>query len=161
MKYMKVYELTRNYNNLEELLDSGLVDSALVKEEMDKIVGNIGDKFDSIQKLITNYKAVAEKQKEEEARIKARRVATEKNIASLRQYILTNLENLPKGKIKTASFTFSAKKTESVVADVDLLTEDYYKITKTVDKAKIKEDIKNGKEVRGARLYVKNSLNVR
>lgn len=161
MKNMKVYELTRNYSNLEELLDNGIVDSALVKEEMDKIKSSIGDKFDSIQKLIINAKAIVEKQKEEEARIKARRTTTEKNIENLKQYILTNLEKLPKEKIKTANFTFFTQKAESVVVELDLLTEDYYKITKTADRTKIKEDIKSGKEVHGARIHIKNCLNVR
>lgn len=161
MNTMKIYELTRNYQNLEVLLDNESVDNAVLKEEMDKIVDTIGVKFTNIQKIITNYKAIAEKQKEEEDRIRKKRQANEKKIEVLREYMLTNLEKLENKKLKTDSYTFSTKKVESVVVDLDLLTEEYYKITKTADKTKIKQDIKSGKEVNGARIHIKNCLNVR
>ena len=161
MNTMKIYELTRNYQNLEVLLDNESVDNAVLKEEMDKIVDTIGVKFTNIQKIITNYKAIAEKQKEEEDRIRKKRQANEKKIEVLREYMLTNLEKLENKKLKTESYTFSTKKVESVIVDLDLLTEEYYKITKTADKTKIKQDIKSGKEVNGARIHIKNCLNVR
>lgn len=161
MTTMKIYELTRNYQNLEVLLDNESVDNAVLKEEMDKIVDTIGVKFTNIQKIITNYKAIAEKQKEEEDRIRKKRQANEKKIEVLREYMLTNLEKLENKKLKTDSYTFSTKKVESVVVDLDLLTEEYYKITKTADKTKIKQDIKSGKEVNGAKIHIKNCLNVR
>lgn len=161
MNTMKIYELTRNYQNLEVLLDNESVDNAVLKEEMDKIVDTIGVKFTNIQKIITNYKAIAEKQKEEEDRIRKKRQANEKKIEVLREYMLTNLEKLENKKLKTDSYTFSTKKVESVVVDLDLLTEEYYKITKTADKTKIKQDIKSGKEVNGAKIHIKNCLNVR
>ena len=84
MNTMKIYELTRNYQNLEVLLDNESVDNAVLKEEMDKIVDTIGVKFTNIQKIITNYKAIAEKQKEEEDRIRKKRQANEKKIEVLR-----------------------------------------------------------------------------
>ena len=161
MNTMKIYELTRNYQNLEVLLDNESVDNAVLKEEMDKIVDTIGVKFTNIQKIITNYKAIAEKQKEEEDRIRQKRQANEKKIEVLREYMLTNLEKLENKKLKTDSYTFSTKKVESVIVDLDLLTEEYYKITKTADKTKIKQDIKSGKEVNGAKIHIKNCLNVR
>ena len=161
MNTMKIYELTRNYQNLEELLDNESVDNAVLKKEMDKIVDTIGVKFNNIQKIITNYKAIAEKQKEEEDRIRKRRQANEKKIEILREYMLTNLEKLENKKLKTDSYTFSTKKVESVVVDLDLLTEEYYKITKTADKTKIKQDLKSGKEINGAKIHIKNCLNVR
>lgn len=161
MNTMKIYELTRNYQSLEELLDNESVDNAVLKKEMDKIVDTIGVKFTNIQKIITNYKAIAEKQKEEEDRIRKRRQANEKKIEILREYMLTNLEKLENQKLKTDSYTFSTKKVESVVVDLDLLTEEYYKITKIADKTKIKQDIKSGKEIDGARIHIKNCLNVR
>ncbi|MDY6154232.1 MAG: siphovirus Gp157 family protein, partial [Terrisporobacter sp.] len=147
MNTMKIYELTRNYQNLEVLLDNESVDNAVLKEEMDKIVDTIEVKFTNIQKIITNYKAIAEKQKEDEDRIRKERQANEKKIEVLREYMLTNLEKLENKKLKTDSYTFSTKKVESVIVDLDLLTEEYYKITKTADKTKIKQDIKSGKEV--------------
>ena len=161
MNTMKIYELTRNYQNLEVLLDNESVDNAVLKEEMDKIVDTIGVKFTNIQRIITNYKAIAEKQKEEEEPIRKKRQANEKKIEVLREYMLTNLEKLENKKLKTDSYTFSTKKVESVVVDLDLLTEEYYKITKTADKTKIKQDIKSGKEVNGAKIHIKNCLNVR
>ena len=161
MNTMKIYELTRNYQNLEVLLDNESVDNAVLKEEMDKIVDTIGVKFTNIQKIITNYKAIAEKQKEEEDTIRKKRQANEKKIEVLREYMLTNLEKLENKKLKTDSYTFSTKKVESVIVDLDLLTEEYYKITKTADKTKIKQDIKSGKEVNGAKIHIKNCLNVR
>lgn len=160
MNTMKIYELTRNYQNLEELLDNESVDNAVLKKEMDKIVDTIGVKFTNIQKIITNYKAIAEKQKEEEDRIRKKRQANEKKIEVLKEYMLTNLEKLENQKLKTDSYTFSTRKVESVVVDLDLLTEEYYKITKTADKTKIKQDIKSGKEINGARIHIKNCLNV-
>lgn len=161
MNTMKIYELTRNYQNLEALLDNESVDKAVLFEEIDKIVDTIGDKFTNLQKEITNRKAVAQKQKEEEDRIRKRRQANEKKIEILREYMLTNLEKLENQKLKTDSYTFSTKKVESVVVDLGLLTEEYYKITKTADKTKIKQDIKSGKEIDGARIHIKNCLNVR
>ena len=161
MNTMKIYELTRNYQNLEVLLDNESVDNAVLKEEMDKIVDTIGVKFTNIQKIITNYKAIEEKQKEEEDSIRKKRQANEKKIEVLREYMLTNLEKLENKKLKTDSYTFSTKKVESVIVDLDLLTEEYYKITITADKTKIKQDIKSGKEVNGAKIHIKNCLNVR
>lgn len=161
MNTMKIYELTRNYQNLEKLLDNEDVDKTVLNKEMDNIVDTIGVKFTNIQKIITNYKAIAEKQKEEEDRIKKKRQANEKKMEILREYMLTNLEKLENKKIKTDSYTFSTKKVESVVVDLDLLEEEYCKITKTADKTKIKQDIKSGKEITGAKIHIKNCLNVR
>lgn len=161
MNTMKIYELTRNYQNLEALLDNESVDKAILFEEIDKIVDTIGDKFINLQKEITNRKAVAQSQKEEADRIIKKMKTNEKVIETLREYMLTNLEKLKNKKLKTDSYTFSTRKVESVVVDLDLLTEEYYKITKTADKTKIKQDIKSGKEVNGARIHIKNCLNVR
>lgn len=140
--------------------ETGEVDEAYV-HELEALQVQREEKLDNIGAYIKNLLAEAKMLKEEEAALKARREAKERKAESLKNYLASALDG---EKFESARVACSWRKSEAVaVDDVDLLPDEYKveKTTYTADKAKIKEALKAGTEVRGAWLETKNNLQIK
>ena len=102
-----LYELTDEYKTVEELLYDPEVDEQTVIDTLDGIEGEIENKADNYAKLIRELQADADKLKEEEQRMAARRRSLESRADRLKRNLQANLEFIGKTKFKTALFTFS------------------------------------------------------
>lgn len=80
----------------------------------------------------------------------------------LKQTITEALEFYGITEVKAPTFKLSFRKSESIECD-DVISPEYCvtKTTTTPDKVAIKQAIKEGKEVQGARLVVKNNLQIK
>ncbi|HIR13217.1 MAG TPA: siphovirus Gp157 family protein [Candidatus Choladousia intestinavium] len=102
-----LYELTEAYDTVLEMLYDPEVDEQAVIDTLDGIEGEIEDKADNYARLIRELQADADKLKEEEQRMAARRRSLESRADRLKRNLQANLEFIGKTKFKTALFTFS------------------------------------------------------
>jgi hypothetical protein len=119
------------------------------------------EKLDNLGAYYKNLLAEAKMLKEEEQSLKARREAKERKAENIKNYLAMILDG---EKFESPRVACSWRKSESVaIDDAERLPEEYTisKVTVQPDKAKIKEAIKSGAEIDGARLEVKNNLQVK
>jgi len=157
---MRMYELVGMYNELLEMdLDDGVF-----YDTLEGLEGDIEDKVDNIACIIKELNADVEAIKKEEKRLADRRAAKENKARRLKAYLHQSMCAMDKNKIETARNLISIRKNPAKVVLVDdFYNEDYAEVIETVkiDKNKIKEDLKAGKVVEGAKLEQGTSLNIK
>lgn len=160
---MKLYELTQNYLNLQELLDNPEVPQEVITEALNNVGDQIEDKAENIAKLIKTIEVDVNGFKEEEKRLAEKRKSLENRVKSLKSYLEGAMIAANKEKFKGKLFSFNIQNNPPSVniSDGKLLPEEYWKIEKSEDKSKIKEALKGGIEVPGAELVVSRSLRIR
>lgn len=107
---MKLYELTEQYQVLQDMVYDPEVDYQTLCDTMEAIWGEIEDKADSYAKIIRKMSADIDTIKSEEKRLSTRR----KNLESRKEWLMNNLEanmrECGKTKFKTALFSFNIQK---------------------------------------------------
>lgn len=160
---MKLYELTQNYLNLLELLENPEVPADMVQAALNEVEGNFEDKTENIVKLIKSINCDIKAYKEEETRLFTRRKTLENKVINLKRYLESSLKAIGKQEIKGKLFTLRLQEnTPSVVIDdINTIPKQYLKLVEEVDKKKIKEDLKNGLDIPGAKLESSESLRIK
>lgn len=127
--------------NLEQLETKGKAYGFIIKT-LDAEVKMIDEEMERLQKL------------------KNSRVRTS---VELKDRLLEAMELFDITKIESPILKISLKKSERVEADVDIIPTEYLnrKVTFTVDKVKIKADIKAGKSIVGAVITSHNNLQIK
>lgn len=167
-----LYELTGDFLKFSQLMELGeLTDeqNEMLAEALNNLKDDIEYKLDGYCKVRANFKADIEALKAEEKRLAEKRKALENRISNLeeamKQAILLVRPEEP--KVKTPLFSVSVQNNpESVVMDesyIENIPEEYLKFKEPeVDRAKIKEDIKAGKDLNGiAHLVRTQSVRIR
>lgn len=104
---MKLYELTEQYETLQDMLSDEEEDEQIIMDTMEAIDGEIEDKADGYAKIIHAMLAEAEALRYEEDRLRRRRMTLENRAKWLKDILQANLEFIGKTKFKTALFSFS------------------------------------------------------
>jgi hypothetical protein len=107
---MNLYELTEQYQILQDMLYDPDVDEQIVRDTMEAILGEIEDKADNYAKIIRKISADIEAIKEEEKRLSARRKSLESHKEWLMNSLEANMRECGKTKFKTALFSFNIQK---------------------------------------------------
>lgn len=155
---MKLYEITQAYENLASLED---------KEEVGKYLDLIEDEFnqkaENTVKVIKNIGADIKALRDEEKRLAQKRKSLQSNQDWLKFYLQNNMERLGDKKIKAGIFNINIQKNPPSVniKDEELIADDYFITERKIDKKKLKEDLKDGKEIDGAELTQGESLRIR
>ena len=159
-----LYKLNEQY---QELLDKLTYEEVENEEELlnelTKIVISIEEKAENTAIIIKKLEAEEEMIKKEEKRLYARRKAIENR----RKYLLSNLEDSmilqDKKKFKTEHFSFNIQKNAPSVKikDEEKALKNYKRVTESIDKAKLKDDLKNGVALDYAELVQTESLRIR
>lgn len=161
---MKLYELTNNYQKVYDMADED-VDMVTWFETLESITDAVEVKVDGIAKLLKAFGANATAIKEEEVRLYNRRKAIENKQDNLKQYLQQQMELIGQDKIKTVTFTASIQNNPPSVnvTDQSLLSAEYIvtKIEQSIDRKKLLEDLKKGKEIPGAEIKTGRSLRIR
>lgn len=105
-----LYELTGDYEAILNMLYDGETDEEVILDTLESIEGEIEDKADNYAKLIKSLKADADKIKEEEQRLYARRKTLENKASVLKDRLEENLRFIGKTKFKTTLFSFNIQK---------------------------------------------------
>ena len=107
---MRLYELSEQYEILEQMLYDGETDEQVIRDTIEAIFGEIEDKAESYAIIITDMKADIETLKAEESRLNARRTSLENRQKALKTTLMENMKAIGKTKIKTPLFTISVAK---------------------------------------------------
>jgi hypothetical protein len=127
----------------------------------------IEEKVENIAKLINSISADENALKAEEERIHNRRMTIVNRKAAIKKYLQEQLERAKINKVKTSLFTvYTQNNRPSVVADenderLKKYPEIWTKREDTLNKAKIYELLKEGKEIEGVSLSTTKSLRIR
>lgn len=129
--------------------------------ELVEMQTRVPEQLDNLVKYIRNLELGIETCKAEEQRIKAMRDKAENRIKSIKKYLTPYV--IKKGKVEAGTFKLSTRKSEYVDLVNDFNVEKYMKekVTVSPDKAKIKEDLKNGVDIPGAKISSNKSLQIK
>lgn len=107
---MKLYELTEQYEMLQEMMYDPEVDEQVLHDTLEAIWGEIEEKADGYAKIIFSMKADVEKLRAEEQRLETRRRSLEQRSKWLKDILESNMREIGKTKFKTALFSFNIQK---------------------------------------------------
>ena len=167
---MKLYELTADYLAFLEAIDNDEIPEEAIADTLEAITGEIEIKADSIACITKSLDAEIAAIKAEEATLAQRRKSKEKTLEKVKKYLSDTLLFAGIDKIETARNKITFRKSEAVeVADTiafiawaqanrdDLLTYG----APTVNKTAIKNALKDGDEITGAALLVKQNIQIK
>ena len=107
---MKLYELTEQYEALQEMMYDPDIDEQTILDTMEGLWGEIEEKADNYAKIITGMKKDIETLKKEETRLLSRRKCLEERSKWLKDNLEANMRQIGKVKFKTALFSFNIQK---------------------------------------------------
>jgi hypothetical protein len=155
---MNIYECTAIVKQVEEIALQN--DGDIPEEMLQKLVeANTGiEKLPDLLGFVKYLEHGMEACKAEEKRIKDMREKAAKRKAGILKYLTPYV--VENGKQDIGTFKLSIRKSESVETDEWFNDKNYIttKTTEAPDKKKIKEAIKAGKQIAGARIVTKNNL---
>lgn len=169
---MKLYELTKEAQNLEELYlmaideETGEVKDIAILEELEKELNiQLKEKGTGIIKVLRNSEAMIEAIKNEEARLAKIRKIAENRQKNFKKHILNNMLKMGIKKIETEIGSISWKNNPPMVEiyDETLIAEKFKKekINYVISKTEIKNAIEKGEEVQGARIIINQQLKLK
>lgn len=160
---MKLYELTQNYLNLQELLENEDIPRTMIEESLDNVKDCIEIKAESIAKLIKTLGVESNGIKGEIERLTERKKHLETRQRNLKEYLQNTMESTGQEKLKTNLFSFYITNNPPSVNVYDLESlDDKYKVIKfEADKKAIIQDLKEGKEVIGATMSQGRGIRIR
>lgn len=160
-----LYDYLRSKNELEQLFESGEIDSDTLKDTLDSIDGELELKAIDLIKYSRELELMAHAVRSEEVRLRERREALLSRADQLKSYVKESMENLGKKKIESDLFTLSLRKSSGkvVINDEALIPECYrrVKMTTAPDKTLIKQALEDGVEVEGAELIEEHTLQIK
>lgn len=151
---MTLYELTAEYAQLLEWAEDPDVDQQVLDDTMDCLSGEIEDKADAYARVIAQMEYDSAALKAEFDRLQARRKRIDNSIDLMKDRLKYAMILTGKTKFKTDLFSFNVQKNPPKVVidqdDVFSIPEEYleYQLP-VVNKQKIKDDLKAGKDLTG------------
>ena len=169
---MKLFDLTKNYNTLLEMLDNEGLEQQAIIDTLESIEGDITDKAENIAKMIRTIEHQEESLREEEIRLSARRKGYESHRHSMRGYLESQMLQMGKDKIKSTLFTIYIGNNPPSVniydevafkadLDIDLVDKLYIPQPAKLDKRELLEMLKTGTKFFGVTLEQGRSLKIR
>lgn len=162
---LRLYEIADQYRFL--LSDMYDEETGEINENTIARLQELGDSMETkcinITRIFKQIDAEREAIEKERKAMSAREKALKNQVDRLKDYLSFNMEKCAITKIECPQFIISLQKNPPSVEilDENKIPQSYNRVTITHDLQKIKEDIKNGVDVPGARLVQKNSLRIR
>lgn len=158
-----LYDLTSEQMRLMnciEALDGEITPE--VAEELEINEANFNGKVESYIKVLQHYKMLAEAAKKEKSRVADLQKFYERQIERLEQNVVFGMETFDKTRVELGTCRLSLRHSQSVTIDDETqLPTEYLKVSYTADKTGIKEALKAGQEVSGARIVTNVSLQIK
>lgn len=164
-----MYEITADMSFLYQLMEEGELDQETLNDALSVSKEELGIKLDAYTKVIKEIEAENEAIKKEIERLTAKKKVNENHIDNMKEAMKRAILTAEpeKKKVKTELFSYGVQNNApSVVLDeqyIENIPSEYLRIKEPeVDKKKLLEDLKAGKELDGiAHLEVKQSLRIR
>ena len=167
---MKLYELTSDYLAFMHALENGEIPEEAIADTLESITAGIEDKADSIACMLKSLAAEIAAFKEEEAKLAERRKVKERLHERIKQYLSDSLQIAGLAELETARNKITFRKSEAV----ELFNEDAFIAwaqshrddllsysAPTANKTAIKKALKDGAEIFGAKLRIKNNIQIK
>lgn len=158
---MTLYEMTEQARRLYEMLESGEIDEQTYTDTLEAIGAD--EKVDSYCQIIRQLNADADMCKAEIDRLTEKKRAATAAADRMKSALLDFLRTVEGGKMKTAMFSASIRRTQSCnITDEDLIP-DKYRLAQPdkIMKVDILRDLKNGAEIAGAEISVSESVTIK
>ena len=160
----EIYELTRNYDEVLNMLYQDDVDEQMVLDTLESIEGDIEDKADNYAKIMKELETKAKARKEEAQRLSESAKVFENRVKALKSILFNAMKETGKTRFATNLFSFSIAKNggkQALTIDSEVPAE-YTKTVVENDTDKIRQALEEGKklpfahlEPRGERLSIK------
>ena len=166
MNSLSLYNITNSFITLFEKAENEELTQEEIQEQGNELALALRNKSTSIIGYVRNLDLTSEAIKNEIDRLTIMKKAIDNKNTKFKEYVKENMEKLDLQKIDTELGTLSiAKNPASVeIFDETLIADEYKKekVTVSIDKTSIKNALKEGKNVQGARLVEdKTSLRIR
>ncbi|GAM63635.1 phage protein [Vibrio ishigakensis] len=146
-----IYDITAEMKQLLDDAEKNEWDPQTIK---DTLIGmGFEDKLDDYLAVITNKEATSDALKEEAAKLSARKKVYDNQVKRMKGAVLMCLQALGKTTHASNKATWSTRKgVQKLILSESEIPESYcsWDAVRTIDKSKIQEDLKSGKEVTGA-----------
>lgn len=167
MTAITLYEIAQEYRaDLEKLAELDL-DEQTLTDTLDSMGGELQVKAQSVACFIRNLEATAAAIKEAEAAMAARRKALENRAARVKDYLLASMMVAGVDKIECPLFRMTVRDNPPAVEvyEPELIPAQFMRQPEppppSVDKAAIREALKDGQDVPGCRLTRGKSLQIK
>ena len=149
-----IYELTDSIRLLWDLMDQGELDDDVLKDAMMNSQEDLKDKLEGDCMFIRQMESDVEGISSEIKRLQDRKAVLKNTIERSKKVMQMAMETAGEKKVKGQIFTISIQANpESVALDeqyIENIPPEYLKIKDPeIDKAKLKEDLKNGVDLEG------------
>lgn len=166
MNNLSLYNITNSFITLFEKAENEELTQEEIQEQGNELALALKNKSASIIGYIRNLDLTSEAIKNEIDRLTIMKKAIDNKNTKFKEYVKENMEKLGLQKIDTELGTLSiAKNPASVeIFDETLIADEYKKekVTVSIDKTSIKNALKAGKDVQGAKLVEdKTSLRIK
>jgi Siphovirus Gp157 len=165
MSQMRLYEIADRYQFLlNDLYDyeTGVVNETTLAK-LNELTDSMETKAINITMLFKELEASAEAIEKERQAMQKREKALKNQIQSLKDYLRSNMERCEIKKIECPQFVIGLQKNpvKLEIFDENLIPPEYEVMTLSIDEAKIREELKNGVVIPGARLVQGSSIRIR
>jgi hypothetical protein len=169
---LRLYEYPEAYRELWARIEAeaeGLADTdenpvAAGRGEFDALEGDYSDKVENIGKLIQSLRATCDALDTESARLKARAASIKRKIDWLKSYVVDSMRELGRDKIEGGVLIVSLTRNQRVeLSDLEPVPSRFVTVVEEqkIDKAGIRQALKDGEDVPGARLVDTHSIKIR
>lgn len=158
---MNLYQITQSTQQLLEMLSEGEIPEDVYKDTVDSLGAE--NAIDDVVKAIRNKQAEAEAFKVEADRLNEKKQAAEKAVDSMKKLLLDYLRATDQKKTGTGLFTVSRRSSKSCEFTDETKIPEQYLIPQPakIDKKAILAELKEGKEIAGARLKESESIMIK
>lgn len=158
---MNLYQITQSTQQLLEMLSEGEIPEDVYKDTVDSLGAE--NAIDDVVKAIRNKQAEVEAFKAEADRLTEKKQAAEKAIDSMKKLILDYMRATDQKKTGTGLFTVSRRSSKSCELTDETKIPEQYLIPQPakINKKAILAELKEGKEIAGARLKENESIMIK
>lgn len=154
---MNLFELNQAVRDFELEIDEE-TGEILNADALDSLSLERDTKIENIALWIKNLKAEAEAVKKQKEAFYSREKALTNKAERLKEYLANNLMG---EKFKTERVVLSWRKSQAVEVDDNFSDERFIKYEPKISKSEIKDALKSGEIIEGARLVENNSLQIK
>lgn len=163
---MKLYEITKNYEEIFSKVNEDGEITNVQLDELDALQEDFNNKCIAVASHIKNLEAESNAINEAIKSMRAREERLQSKIEYLKEYLQDNMQTLQIKEIKDSPF-FKIKLKHCPVSvridDESQIPESYFnkKISFSLDKMKIKDDLNDGQSIPGATLHRNIKLEIK
>ena len=168
---MTLFNYSQEFNSLNQLLQEDEVNpetgeiqnnDEAIKQLFDELELNLSEKLENSQRYIIDTLSQSDTLKKEATRLNQRAKVLANKAERVKELMKDAILATGEKKITTDLFNFSIRSSKSVhIDDLEELSREYVKMTRTANKAAIKKALSEGEEIPGCSMVENKSLNVR